>query len=721
MTVSVGAELRRAEAELARTGMRAPDIDAGELMAAATGIKRLALNRESTVDEATAARFSHLVKRRAAGEPLAYLIGHVNLAGLDIAVGPGVFIPRRQSIPMLVRARGHIAAAAAPVVVDLCTGSGFLAIALAVTSPSIEVTALDIDPGALAYARANVDAHARDGQHPITLLAGDVNDLNLLASYHGRVDLVVANPPYVPTDEPLPTEWAAHQPRHALYGGPDGLEVAEAVCRLAGRLVAPAGAVIIEHGNGQGPRLAAHLMLSGHYRHVECCDDQDGLGRFVVATALGDAPRPVTKTRTGTGKTSSPPAEYSQPAAVTGRRGNWMAQRVADAGEMYHICVREGLTGHTFIARDGKQVVLTDGSHAVEFISCSYLGLEQHSALTHAAVGGINAAGVHFSSSRNRMRPAHLASLERKLASIYREAPTICFTSVSNVHLGVLPLLGAGSLPSYPMSDNGPAFLLDRHAHASMQVLRGILAQFGPVTRVDTATDGDVGHHADLASRAGRTPVLLADGVSSMGGLIDVGHYRYTMAAAGGYLYVDDAHGTSILGPQGQGYAYEALGGDLDSTILVGSLSKAFGGAGGYVVLADDADSAVVTKAANPLVFGHSIMAPLLAATDASASLHLSGEVAELQGRLAANLALFDEATDRCLDGAGLPSAIRGARYTDEARALDHARRLRAGGVLILPAFYPTVPKGSGLLRFAVSATHTEGQIAHAASLIGRP
>jgi 7-keto-8-aminopelargonate synthetase-like enzyme len=218
----------------------------------------------------------------------------------------------------------------------------------------------------------------------------------------------------------------------------------------------------------------------------------------------------------------------------------------------------------------------------------------------------------------------------------------------------------------------------------------------------------------------GRTPIVLVDGVGSMGGLIDVASMLAILEPFGGHLYVDDAHGVSIEGPLGAGYAFEALGGSLPPhVVLAGSLSKAFGGAGGFAVVPSDEDMRVLRKFANPLVFGHSIMLPMLAANVAAARLHVDGQVAELQQRLWANAAEFDRLTEGSLVNAGLRSPVRGALFDTEAKAFAAARRLKKAGVLILPAFYPTVARGTGLMRFAVSALHQQHDLETAARALG--
>ena len=402
------------------------------------------------------------------------------------------------------------------------------------------------------------------------------------------------------------------------------------------------------------------------------------------------------------------------------RRPNWVASRVSKTSDSLDRAFEEGLTGHVITARDGKQVKLTDGSEAVEFVSCSYLGLESHPDLIAAATEAMHRFGLHFSTSRNRGRPPYLGELEDLLSVMYGGAQVAAFTSVSNVHLGLLPLLGAGALPSYPVADAGAAFLVEKTAHASIQVIRGVLEQIGPTRRFDMTNPAALPAAVREVAATGRTPIVLVDGVGSMGGLIDVASMLAILEPFGGHLYVDDAHGVSIDGPLGAGYAIKALGGTLpENVVIAGSLSKAFGGAGGFAVVPSQEDMRVLRKFANPLVFGHSIMLPMLAANVAAGRLHVDGQVAELQKRLWHNAAEFDRLTGGTLVNAGLHSPVRGAVFDTEEEAFAAARRLKQAGVLILPAFYPTVARGTGLMRFAVSALHQQHDLETAARALG--
>jgi release factor glutamine methyltransferase len=190
-----------------------------------------------------------LVDRRAAGEPLEHLLGWAEFCGLRIAVDPGVFVPRRRT-EFLVRQAAALAPPH-PVVVDLCCGSGAVGAALAAELDGLDLHAADVDPAAVRCARRNVAAVGG------SVYAGDLFE-PLPAALRGLVDVLVANVPYVPSDAIalMPPEARDHEPRVALDGGADGLDVARRVTAAAPSWLAPGGSLLFETSEGQ----AAHAV-----------------------------------------------------------------------------------------------------------------------------------------------------------------------------------------------------------------------------------------------------------------------------------------------------------------------------------------------------------------------------------------------------------------------------------------------------------------------------
>jgi len=395
-----------------------------------------------------------------------------------------------------------------------------------------------------------------------------------------------------------------------------------------------------------------------------------------------------------------------------GTEDNWMNIRRQRTSDALGSATADGLTGFEVVARNGKQLTLADGSTCIEFVSCSYLGLESHPALILAAQVALERIGVHLSSSRGAMSPVYLRQLEQLLGEIYAGCSVTVFSSTSNAHLGVLPLLGSGGMDGYPTREGGVMWLVDRTAHASMQVLRGVLAQFGPVRRVDVNDSEALQEALGHCDRERQTPVLLIDGVGSMSGLLPVAALAERLRGHNGYLYVDDAHGISITGRYGAGYAFENLGHRLPgNTLIAGSLSKAFGGAGGFIVLKPAANAGQLRALANPLVFGHSIPVPLQAANVAAAQVHLSSEIQSLQQALWGNLRRLDERVEQNMMNSGLRAPIRGALFDNERQGTLAASALRASGLVVFPVFYPIIESGRAMLRCAVSAAHSPEQI----------
>jgi release factor glutamine methyltransferase len=279
--------LREATGRLAEAGVPSPRADGehlaghllhlgrGELVAAAVRGRRLEAGEIQALED--------LLIQREQRVPLQHLTGIAAFRSLDLSVGPGVFIPRPETevvaaaaIDELVRV---IAVRSEPVVVDLCTGSGAIALAVAVEVPQARVLAVERDPMAVAWAQRNVAALAPR----VVLSQGDVAD-PILDEWAGQVDVVVANPPYIPqTMRPIDPEVHLHDPDMALYGGgEDGLRVPALVVSAAERLLRPGGLLVMEHGDAQGAG-ARRLCRAPVWGAVSTLQDLTGRDRALVA------------------------------------------------------------------------------------------------------------------------------------------------------------------------------------------------------------------------------------------------------------------------------------------------------------------------------------------------------------------------------------------------------------------------------------------------------
>jgi release factor glutamine methyltransferase len=213
-----------------------------------------------------------MVARRVAGEPLQYVIGWAPFGRLRLRVGPGVFVPRPETESLADRAAAFLRRRPTPrVAVDLCTGSGAIACFLAAEAPGTRVLATELDPGALAWARANAERHG------VELLAGDLDE-PLPAELAGHLDVLCANVPYVPSGAiaTLPTDVRDHEPRLSLDGGPDGLDVFRRLAGRAAHWLAPGGRLFAEIGEDQAAAAAALLTGAGL---AEVAVHQDLVGR----------------------------------------------------------------------------------------------------------------------------------------------------------------------------------------------------------------------------------------------------------------------------------------------------------------------------------------------------------------------------------------------------------------------------------------------------------
>ncbi|MET9026268.1 peptide chain release factor N(5)-glutamine methyltransferase [Nocardia sp. NPDC004168] len=268
-------------------GVHSPRADAEHLAAHVLGVERTRLVLTPLVPPGKLDEYRELVARRARRIPLQHLTGTAVMGALDLAVGPGVFVPRPETELLYAWALAQLEALPhdhTPIVVDLCTGSGALALALAHARPDAEVHAVELDPAAQVWARRNADDRIAAGDTPITLYADDATDPGLLTDLNGRVDIVVSNPPYIPEGAGLDPEVAEHDPSVALFGGPDGLSVIRGMIPNITRLLRPGGATAIEHDDTNGSGVAALLTATGAFTDVVEHPDLAGKPRFVAAT-----------------------------------------------------------------------------------------------------------------------------------------------------------------------------------------------------------------------------------------------------------------------------------------------------------------------------------------------------------------------------------------------------------------------------------------------------
>jgi len=285
----VGAAVRHASARLAEAGIPAPLLEADLLVGAACGVSRAWLRAHTTepLPAAAAARLEASLARRAAREPLQYILGEQEFRSMRFAVDTRVLIPRPETELLVEEALRHAPAAACRIA-DIGTGSGCVAIALAAERRDAVVVATDRSAAALDVARRNA-ATLLPG-HSLRFVHGDL--LAPLAS-EPPFDLIVSNPPYIATLElpGLPPEVNAHEPIVALVAGETGLEVIAALLDDAPRRLVPGGWLLLEIGAGQWPEVRSRLAADPRYAESGCVPDFQGIPRVVAARAAGGRAR----------------------------------------------------------------------------------------------------------------------------------------------------------------------------------------------------------------------------------------------------------------------------------------------------------------------------------------------------------------------------------------------------------------------------------------------
>lgn len=284
-TWTVGEALAWTVEYLTRKGVENPRRSAEWLLSAATDLSRVALyaHFDRPLSPEERASFRAGIERRAAGEPLQYVTGEMPFRHLVLHVRPGVFIPRPETEVLVDAVLQHIDSAGieAPVVVDLCTGSCAIAASIAVERPAATVYATEIVPDTASVAAANAERSGAGER--LSVLTGDLF-APLPAELKGRVDVVVSNPPYIPTSDlaDLPAEVAGHEPMIALDGGPDGLDVVRRIAVDAQEWLRPGGLIAIETDTSRAKEAAN--ILAQWYEGSEVRQDLTGRDRIALGT-----------------------------------------------------------------------------------------------------------------------------------------------------------------------------------------------------------------------------------------------------------------------------------------------------------------------------------------------------------------------------------------------------------------------------------------------------
>jgi release factor glutamine methyltransferase len=271
--------LATATVDLAAAGVGSPRTDAEWLAAHVLGVSRGRLMLIDAISGRERRRFTDLVAQRARRIPLQHLLGTAAFRHLELAVGDGVFVPRPETELLAGWGIEHTAPGAT--VVDLCSGSGAIALSVADEAAPGRVIAVERSPAALVWLRRNAAAAAGPAGL-VEVVEGDVTDPALLTGLSG-VDVVLCNPPYVPAGAAVPAEVSEHDPAEAVFGGADGLAVIRPVIALAARLLRSGGVVGIEHDDGHARAVPGLLRADGRFTDVAGHDDLTGRPRYATA------------------------------------------------------------------------------------------------------------------------------------------------------------------------------------------------------------------------------------------------------------------------------------------------------------------------------------------------------------------------------------------------------------------------------------------------------
>jgi release factor glutamine methyltransferase len=276
MSHPLAAAVAEATARLESAGVPSPRFDAEALAAHSLGVERRDLWRH----RAAGAGFPAYVDRRAAREPLQHITGVAWFRHLSLQVGAGVFVPRPETEVVVDAVIAAARRLARPRVVDLCTGSGAIALAVATEVPGSRVHAVELDPAAHAWAARNCAGSA------VELRQGDM--AAAFPELDGAVDVVVSNPPYIPVDARIrDPEVASHDPAVALWSGADGLDAIRLVEQVAARLLRPGGLVVVEHSDLQGATAPAVFADGSRWQDVADHRDLAGRDRYLTAVRAG--------------------------------------------------------------------------------------------------------------------------------------------------------------------------------------------------------------------------------------------------------------------------------------------------------------------------------------------------------------------------------------------------------------------------------------------------
>ncbi|MBJ6132088.1 aminotransferase class I/II-fold pyridoxal phosphate-dependent enzyme [Ochrobactrum sp. Q0168] len=392
--------------------------------------------------------------------------------------------------------------------------------------------------------------------------------------------------------------------------------------------------------------------------------------------------------------------ESSQALSGTGVRNT--AKLIGIADSHFDAAHLQGVMALYADPREGRQVQLRGCNETiVDFVRCSYLGLDNHPRIVAGAIEAVRQNGsLHWSCARTRLNFAQLVELEEVLSKLF-EARSITYTTVLAANMSALPLVASGHLTD----GIKPTMVFDRFAHATLAYHKKTVAD---ETAVQTIPHNDYEMLEDICKK-NRSVAYICDGVYSMGGSAHIDELKRLQEKYGLFLYIDDAHGVSVVGNKGQGYARSQFDNLGDRTIIVTSLGKGFGASGGLLMLGTAHQESLFRRYAIAHAFSASLNTAAIGAGLASAEIHQSSELGQRQAALQDNIALFDRLIPTAQSGSALP--IRIIRIGDEMTSIGCAQELLKNNFYASAIFFPTVARGDAGLRVSLTASHQADQI----------
>lgn len=372
----------------------------------------------------------------------------------------------------------------------------------------------------------------------------------------------------------------------------------------------------------------------------------------------------------------------------------------------YRLARSHGLIHNHIHHRDGKNLSLDNGKIALDFINCSYLGLDLHPKVVQAYRSVPPSLGVNFCCARTRLTEKSLESLEERLSDLF-QGRAITFPTVTATHMSIMPLIASGILIDHE-SPPTVHMVFDKFAHASMRFLMPILEK---ECRISVIGHNDFNALVKVARESrirGETVVYVADGIYSMGGVCPISELLEISKLEQFYLYIDDAHGTSIFGDRGEGPALAQINGKVPNNLFVTfSMTKGFGVAGGGVIVSENWREELIRSYGIVYAFSAPLDFSATLAAHAALDLHLDGTVGELQKSLRRKVALFDS-----LMGKSEPfSPIRMIKVGSERKVIEVGKKLLEQGFFTVAAFFPVVARGDAQLRICLSVQHKDEEI----------